>query len=288
MIRFLVGPSAAGKHQAAMILAEKLGAEIVSIDSVKVYRGLDVGTAKPTAEERRRIRHHLIDIVEPEASYSAGRFVSDARAAAAKISEPLFCGGTFLYYKSYVYGIFSESAIASIRGELEARTTPELHAELAKLDPAARIHANDRKRLIRAVEIARTTGRPISELQTDWKRPVEARAVALVLSRPELRERIARRVDLMLREGLIDETRALLRRKLSREVARAIGYQEALAHLRGELPLERVREEIVRRTWHLCRKQLGWIKSLPELRVVDVSGMSDAALIAEKVLQAWA
>jgi tRNA dimethylallyltransferase len=202
---FLVGPTACGKHEASMIVAEKLGAEIISIDSMKVYRGLDIGTAKPTREDRRRIPHHLVDIIDPEESYSAGRFVQDARAAAARIKVPLFSGGTFLYYKAYVYGMFSGDAPpAEMRRELERladeRGTSHLHAELKKLDPeaASRLHPNDRKRLIRALEVVRLTGRPISEMQTQWKKPPRANAVALVRSRDELRSRFDYRMFVLL------------------------------------------------------------------------------------------
>lgn len=289
---FLVGPTACGKHEASMRIAEKLGAEIVSVDSMKVYRDLDVGTAKPSREDRARVKHHLIDMIDPEESYSAGRFVQDAKAVTAPVL--LFSGGTFLYYKALVYGMFSgEAPAADLRDELnrlaDERGTGYLHQELKKADPeaAAKLHPNDRKRLIRALEVVRSTGRPISEMQTQWKEPPRVNAVALVRDRDELRRRIEGRIDHMLAEGLIDETRGLRSRRLSREVAQAIGYKECLDCLRGDLSLDRAREEMIRRTWYFCRKQLTWIRSLKELKVIDITAMSDPAKIAEKVLSAF-
>jgi tRNA dimethylallyltransferase len=290
---FLVGPTACGKHEVSMIVAERLGAEILSIDSMKVYRGLDIGTAKPSAADRRRIRHHLIDIVDPSETYSAGRFVADAREASAELPVALLSGGTFLYYKAFVYGMFrGPAASAERRAELtrilKDQGPESLYRRLQRADPqaAARLHPNDAKRVIRALEVVETSGRPISESQTQWKEkpPRGLRAVALVRSREELRSRIEKRIDKMIAAGLIDESRAQAGRNLSREVRGSIGYKEALAHLRGELPLQRVREEMVRRTWLFCRKQLAWIRSLKELRALDVTGSTDPVAVASKVL----
>jgi tRNA dimethylallyltransferase len=291
MTFFLVGPTACGKHEASMLVAEQLGAEIVSVDSMKVYRGLDIGTAKPSKEDRARIPHHLIDIVDPEESYSAGRFVQDAKAVRAQVR--LFSGGTFLYYKALVYGMFSGDAPATgLRDELnrlaDERGTAVLHQELQRVDPeaAAKLHPNDRKRLIRALEVVRSTGRPISEMQTQWKEPPRVNAVAIVREREELRRRIEKRIDHMLEEGLVEEAKRLRSRTLSREVAQAIGYKECLDLLRGDLSRERAREEMIRRTWYFCRKQLTWIRSLKELKVLDITGLSDARTISNKILSA--
>jgi tRNA dimethylallyltransferase len=245
-----------------------------------VDRGLDVGTAKPSAEARARVRHHLVDIIQVSEPYSAGRFVRDAAAGT------FFVGGTFLYYKALAYGMFQQETPPR-RDELEAIPTPELAEALRREDPAAaaRIHPHDRKRILRALEVVRGTGRSITALQTQWSNPADVAAVAIVRSRDELRTRIGSRVRRMFREGLHDEARTILNRPVSREVARAIGYREAAAHLRGELTQDRAIEETIRRTWVFCRKQLAWIRSLKELQVVDVTGITRAAEIASRVLE---
>lgn len=261
---FILGATASGKHEAAVEAAERLGAEIVSIDAYKVYRDMDVGTAKPGAALRRRVRHHLIDICEPSEAYNAGRFVRDAAAVAAP--RLVFVGGTSLYYRAWRYGIFQgPPADLEFRAGLEADPA-KLHAMLARVDPAAakRLHPNDTKRLVRALEVHRATGRPLSELQTHSKPARPGVAIVIRRADADLRARIERRADRMLHDGLVAEARAL--RDPSREARNAIGYREALT-----LPPAQVRDAVVRRTWRFTRRQNTWFRSFAEAHWVDAS-----------------
>src|SRR5688572_7431424 len=203
---FLLGPTASGKHETAILLAGRLGAEIISVDSMKVYRGMDIGTAKPGREDLARAPHHLIDICDPSETYSAGRFVKDAAEARKGIESrgrrALFVGGTSLYYKAYRYGMFEgPPADLVLRDELIAEGPAALHAELSRVDPAAakRIHPNDTKRLVRAIEVFRKTGEPISARQSQFARP-RMEAHVFILRRGDLASRVEGRVRRMIEE----------------------------------------------------------------------------------------
>ncbi|MBI4563139.1 MAG: tRNA (adenosine(37)-N6)-dimethylallyltransferase MiaA [Planctomycetes bacterium] len=272
---YLMGPTAAGKHEAAVILAERLGAEIVSVDSMKVYRGMDIGTAKPDRRLRERIAHHLIDICDPADAYSAGRFVDDARRAQAQIQSrgrrALFVGGTALYYKAHAYGLFEgPMADAGLRRELLAAGPPALHEELERVDPVAarRIHPNDLKRLVRAVEVYRKTGEPISRWQTQFQRR-RATGPLWCLRRSDLRPRIQARVRRMFEKGLVDEVQRLRSRPWSREGRAAVGYREILDYLDGKIDLIEAEARIVRDTLRFVRRQETWLRSFPEAVFVD-------------------
>ncbi|MBI2899335.1 MAG: tRNA (adenosine(37)-N6)-dimethylallyltransferase MiaA [Planctomycetes bacterium] len=274
---FLLGPTASGKHEAAVELARRLGGELISVDSMKVYRGMDVGTAKPTGEMRRAAPHHLIDICDPSEAYNAGRFVADARRAQADVESrgrrAVFVGGTALYYKAYMYGLFEgPPADEELRRELVAMGAPRLHEELSRVDPAAaeRLHPNDLKRLVRAVEVYRKTGRPISAAQTQFDRPkLDAVVLCVRVERDALRRRIEERTRRMLAAGLVEEVRALLARPWGREGRQAVGYREVVAHLEGRLPIEEAQREIARNTWTLARRQMQWFRSFREVRWID-------------------
>jgi tRNA dimethylallyltransferase len=294
---FIVGPTGCGKHDVAMALAEKHGAHIISVDSMKVYRGLDIGTAKPTVEERDRVNHALIDILDPAERFTAGEFVQRAEQAHDEIRSrgtwPVYAGGTFLYYKAFAYGLFQGPDVPrSVRDELlkEAaeRGSQDLHEELKSVDPgsASRIHPNDLKRIVRALEVHRTTGHSISDLQKEWVRGPrkDIRGVCLMRDDPDLRSRIEARVDRMLAEGLLDETRSLLSRPVNPEVERAIGYAECLSHLKGDLPLFEARTRMIRRTQRFIRRQHTWIKSLPELEILSLSPGEAPEETAERIL----
>jgi tRNA dimethylallyltransferase len=263
----ILGQTASGKHEAAEAVADRLGCLLISIDSMKVYRGMDIGTAKP----RRRAEYRLIDICDPSESYSAGRFVRDARAAMAEGPRPLLVGGTALYYKALAYGLFEgPPADPALRERLAAMGAPALHAELRRVDPAAaaRIHPNDLKRLVRAVEVYRKTGEPISARQTQFaRRTLEADVFAL--RREDLRERIAARTRRMLRDGLVDEVRALLGRPWNPEGRRAVGYREVVGYLEGRYDAAEMERRINRNTMRLARHQAMWFRTFPEVRWVD-------------------
>lgn len=274
---FLLGPTASGKHEAAIDLARRLDGELLSIDSMKVYRGMDIGSAKPSAGMRAAVPHHLIDICDPSESYSAGRFVGDAREAERLVRSrgrrPVFVGGTALYYKAYMYGMFEgPAADEDLRRELVALGGGRLHEELSRVDPATakRLHPNDLKRLIRAVEVYRKTGRPISEVQTQHDRPkLDAIVLCIRTDREVLRNRIESRATRMLKTGLVDEVRGLLARPWGKEGRQAVGYREIVAHLNGEIPIEEAERQIARNTWTLARRQMQWFRSFEEIRWID-------------------
>jgi tRNA dimethylallyltransferase len=279
----LMGPTASGKTALAVDWAARIGGEVVSVDSALVYRGLDIGSAKPTADERAGIAHHLIDIREPWQPYSAAEFAADALAAVddivARGRVPILAGGTGLYFHALLHGLapMPEADPATrevIAREAEARGWHALHAELAAVDPdaAARIHATDAQRIQRALEVWRVSGRTIS----DWRRERPARRfpcrvlrlVVMPATRAALHERIARRFDGMLDAGFLDEVRRLRAmpalaahpRPLDLPALRAVGYRQAWEHLDGACDAIELRERGIHATRQLARRQLTWLR----------------------------
>jgi tRNA dimethylallyltransferase len=278
----LLGPTASGKSVLAMALAARFPLEIVSVDSGQVYRGMDIGTAKPSAAERARVPHHLIDVVDPTQAYSAGRFRQDAIAAVQDILArgkiPLLVGGTMLYYRALAQGIDAlPAAEPGLRAQIDARAArhgwPALHADLARVDPvtAARLAPNDAQRIQRALEVWELSGRPMSELQTGARSapPFALRAFALVPEdRAELHRRIALRFEQMLRGGLVEELRALRSRYALHAALpsmRCVGYRQAWACLEGAYGQAQLREKGIAATRQLAKRQLTWLRSLPGL-----------------------
>lgn len=276
----LMGPTAAGKSALALALAERLGGEIVSVDSAQVYRGLDVGTAKPDAATRVRIPHHLIDILDPTEAYSAARFAREALAAIADIRNrgrlPVVAGGTMLYFRALSEGLSAlPAANSKLRAEIDARAAreswPALHAELARVDPptAARLQPTDAQRIQRALEVWRLAGVPLSALQ--GRRAGAAAAlgatlrVALVPSdRKRLHAAIARRFDAMLAAGLVDEVKELRRRyALSPELPsmRCVGYRQAWEYLEGRIDAQTLRNRGIAATRQLAKRQFTWLRA---------------------------
>lgn len=287
---FLMGPTAAGKTEVALHLARRLPVELISVDSAQVYRGLDIGTAKPDPATRARLPHHLIDVAEPEEAYSAGRFRGDAVAAMASVRArgrvPLLVGGTMLYFRALAQGLGPmPPADTRVRQQLEReageRGLTDLHAELARVDPAAgqRIHPHDGQRIQRALEVWRIAGEPISAYQGRETAGVADTVLRLAVappSRARLHERIAARFDAMLAQGLVAETRALLDRPGidgDGPALRAVGYRQAVAHLQGQLDTDGLRERGIIATRQLAKRQLTWLR-----------GMSDVAWYAEESL----
>jgi len=278
----LLGPTASGKSRLAMQLASAHPVEIVSIDSAQVYRGMDIGTAKPTSAERRAVPHHLIDLIDPTQSYSAGRFREDAIRVAGEILSrnrtPLFVGGTMLYYRTLSQGIGTlPPAEPGLRSQLDARAArhgwPALHADLGRVDPAtaARLDPNDAQRIQRALEVWELTGKPLSELQqsTGAQLPFLLKAFALVpAERSDLHRRIAERFDAMLEAGLVEELRALRRAHelhAGLPSMRAVGYRQAWRFLEGEITQKELRETGIAATRQFAKRQLTWLRSLPGL-----------------------
>jgi tRNA dimethylallyltransferase len=289
----ILGATASGKSALAMELARRMRGEILSLDSMQVYRGMDIGTAKPTPAERADVRHHLIDVVEPTESFTVARFVELADAcvadAAARHVPLIATGGTPLYYKALFEGLFdAPGADAALRDRLASQTNESLHARLSQVDApaAARIHVNDRKRLVRALEVFELTGRPISAMQVEWgssdtgafaRHP--ARWFGLEWDREALNRRINARVKQMLADGWVDEVRRLLDRhgELSKTAAEATGYAELIRHVRGELSLDDAVEQIKIATRQLARKQMKWFRRWRQVRWIRAEEGTDAA-----------
>ncbi|QDL38231.1 tRNA (adenosine(37)-N6)-dimethylallyltransferase MiaA [Rhodoferax sediminis] len=301
----LAGPTAAGKTAAAMAIARAHAVEIVSVDSALVYRGMDIGTAKPSAEERAAVPHHLIDIRDPLQPYSAAEFAADARRLISDISArgrlPLLVGGTMLYFKALAQGLDAmPPADPAIRAALEAEALasgwPALHAELARVDPvtAKRLAPNDSQRIQRALEVYRASGQPMSSfhtIKTIADSTDSARATAFISLEPQdrgwLHERIAQRFDAMLAAGFLDEVRTLRARgdlTAQAPAMRCVGYRQAWEWLDaqeargldaheargpGDLPaISELRDKGIFATRQLAKRQLTWLRSSPERRVV--------------------
>jgi tRNA dimethylallyltransferase len=285
----LTGPTGSGKTQLGLELAERLGAEIVSMDSMALYRGMDVGTAKPTPEERRRVPHHLVDVLDPWESASVAWWLDQAARCSEEIRargrRVLLVGGTPLYLKALLRGLFAgPPADAALRDRLEREAQaagPQILLDrLARVDPvaAARLHPNDLRRVIRALEVWELTGRPISAWQRQWAGGDEPAGSAgcagapsclwLDLPRDELYARINARVERMFAGGLVEEVRALraLPRPLSREAAQALGYKEVMRHLDGLASLEETVALVQTRTRQFAKRQVTWFRHLPECR----------------------
>ncbi len=268
----IIGATASGKSSLAMGMARATGAEILSLDSMQVYRGMNIGTAKPSPTEQAEVRHHLIDVADASDGFSVAEFQQRADAVivdAKRRGVPLIAvGGTPLYYKALFEGLFEgPSADASIRKRLSAESNETLHARLKQVDPAAaeRIHQNDQRRIVRALEVYEITGRPISSLQSEWSSGAmrhEAIWFGLSWDRDALNRRINARVKQMISDGWVDETRRLLDRPstLSMTAAEATGYAELIAHLRGKMSLDDAVEQIKIATRQLARRQMKWFK----------------------------
>jgi tRNA dimethylallyltransferase len=283
----LAGPTGCGKTAAALAIAEVLPVEIISVDSALVYRGMDIGTAKPSAAEQAAVPHHLIDILDPTESYSAAEFVRDAKRLAAEIGVrgrlPLLVGGTMLYFKALFDGLSAlPQADAELRAALDAeaaeRGWPALHAELATLDPetAARLAPNDSQRIQRALEVIRLTGQPLSALHAasrdegvDW--PLFSLEPT---DRAWLHERLAQRFDLMLQQGLVDEVKVLRARgdlSLALPSMRCVGYRQTWEALDAN-DFSDLRERGIAATRQLAKRQVTWLRSMPRRRVIPCDG----------------
>ena len=297
---YLTGATAVGKSRVGIAQAKRLNAEIISLDSMAIYRGMDIGTAKPNAEQRAAVAHHLIDIVDPADDFSVAQYLAAAERTIAEIRgrgrEVLFVGGTPLYLKCLLRGIFEgPPANWELRNEIQAELalvgSEALHERLSQFDPvaASQIHPNDTRRLVRALEVYRATGEPIShqQLQFEEGRPADAcRVFALRRPRDEQHRRIEERVEWMMNAGLVDEVRSLTAggRTLGRTAGQAVGYREVLEHLRGDFDLPKTVERITARTRRFAKRQGTWFRSLSECRFVDIQGDDDVPAIVERIV----
>jgi tRNA dimethylallyltransferase len=265
----------------------------VSVDSAQVYRGMDIGTAKPAAAERARVPHHLIDLVDPDQRYSAGQFRADAIRAVAGILErgriPLLVGGTMLYYRGLVQGLdelppADPATRTAIDEEARLRGWPALHAALARVDPQAarRIMPNDAQRIQRALEVHRLTGRPLSSLQGAARPalPFRLEGACLIAERARLHAAIEQRFDAMLRDGLVDEVRALKARyrlDAASPSMRAVGYRQVWEHLEGACDARAMRSRALAATRQLAKRQMTWLRAFPDLVRLDAGRPQEAA-----------
>ena len=274
----IVGETASGKTRLALELARAIGGEIVGADSVQVYRGFDIGSGKPTAEELGSIAHHLLDVAEADAPFDAARFVTLADQAIAEARArgkvPIVCGGTYLWVKALLFGLAEAPAAPkevrdALQAEIERQGAPMLHARLAEIDPktAQRLHPNDALRIVRALEVHAVTGRPLSEIHREHgfsRARHVGRLVAIAHERSALEARIAERAHAMLGRGFVEEVRGLLARGLrgSRPMG-AVGYTQVRAFLEENLAPEALEPEIVRATRIFARRQRTWLKQAP-------------------------
>lgn len=284
----LMGPTASGKTDLAVSLVESLPMDIISVDSVMVYRGMDIGSAKPDADTLACAPHRLIDICDPAEAYSAARFRDDAMREVAEITGqgriPLLVGGTMLYFRALLHGLsMLPSADAEVRARLEAEAEADgwasLHRRLVEVDPkaAARIHPNDPQRIQRALEVYELTGTPLSELQQTQQvdQPLAYPVIKLAVApadRSILHERIAQRFELMLQQGLIDEVEVLRQRgdlHLDMPALRAVGYRQVWEYLSGSLNYEEMVKRGIIATRQLAKRQFTWLRSEPELALLD-------------------
>lgn len=299
----IYGPTASGKSALAVALAQRLDGEIVTVDSLQVYRGMDIGTAKPTLAERAGVPHHLIDIADPHAPepFTVEHWLAAANRAMADIrsrgNRPILVGGTSLYVQSLMYGLFEgPAANEEIRRELDQLSDEALAGVLKETDPkaAARIHPSDRRRSIRAIEVFRLTGTTISDLQTQWSgKPAreDLKLVVLMRETEELNRRINARVKAMMSDGLLEEVRGLVEHgPLNRQACEGLGYKQLLAHLANprRLSLDDAVEKIKIETRRFGKNQRTWMKRIAGLgashaRVVDATGKEPDALLQSTI-----
>lgn len=297
---YLAGPTAVGKSEIALALAEKIGGEIISVDSMQVYRGLNIGTAKPSSAERACVPHHLVDICDLSENFDAARFVQLARQAVGEIlargKTPVFCGGTGLYFKAYLEG-FGEAPPADkrIRLELEATPLEMLLRELSECDPAAyaMIDKQNSRRVIRAVEVIRLTGKPFAEQRAPWKsknpKPETRNNFCFTRVAADLGARINARVEEMFARGLVEETRELLKQGLAenKTAMQAIGYRQVVEHLRGERGLNETIERVKSRTRQFAKRQLTWFRRHGNCAWIALPPGEPPRNVCGRLIRAW-
>ncbi|MCK4958801.1 MAG: tRNA (adenosine(37)-N6)-dimethylallyltransferase MiaA [Planctomycetes bacterium] len=294
----ILGVTGSGKGALGFELARRMGGEIISVDSMKVYRRMDIGTAKPSIQRQGQVPYHLIDVAQPSESFSVDRFLALTEAAAGRIEaagRPVIAvGGTAMYIKAMLYGLFEGPAAdmeirERLKQEIAADGSANLHSRLAKVDPQAaeRIHPNDQRRIIRALEVFELTGKPISSLQTQFEAQNVAhgwRIIGLRREKADASSRINARVKRMIDGGLVDEVKGLLAEEmpLSRQAACAIGYAEIIEHLQGPLALDEAIERIKVNTRRLAKGQRTWFKTFKDVNWLDIDSDESAESILKR------
>ena len=284
---FLTGPTASGKTSAALVLAERIGAEIISLDSMAIYRGMDIGTAKPSLEQRSQVVHHMIDILDPNESFSVAEYLARAHRIVDEIrqrgNKALFVGGTPMYLKVLLRGIFGGPAAdwefrQQVEEQIELHGKQALHRQLAMVDPvsAHKFHPNDIRRVTRALEVYHLTGEPISHQQQEFESQNKSnKKFVFQLSWPRdvLHQRIEKRVVAMFEAGLVREVQQLLEsyQELGRTALQAVGYREVLEHLKGERDLDETMQQVVYHTRRFARRQETWFRGFPECQQITMT-----------------
>jgi tRNA dimethylallyltransferase len=296
----ILGVTASGKSGLSLALAKALDTEIISVDSMKVYRRMDIGTAKPDKDRRQQVKYHLIDVVEPSQSFSVDKFLELTETAIQDISSRgkavLAAGGTAMYIKALLFGIFDgpgsdEQIRQNLRGQIETVGLAELHKQLADIDPVAaeRIHPNDEKRIVRALEVHKLTGKPISSFQNQFDSPPPDDWIVFGIRRDKETEssRINARVKKMVEFGLLDEVKGLLAedKPLSAQAACAIGYAEMIDHLQGKMDFDEAVEKIKINTRRLAKSQRTWFKRFTNINWIDVKEDDTIETILPQILK---
>ncbi|MBW1974624.1 MAG: tRNA (adenosine(37)-N6)-dimethylallyltransferase MiaA [Deltaproteobacteria bacterium] len=297
----IAGPTAVGKTETALTVAEKFGMEIVNADSMQVYRYMNIGTAKPNKEEQRRVRHHLIDVVNPDEHFDAGMYKKLADATIQDLWNrgvvPLIVGGTGLYIRVLMRGICgqiprNESVLKKLKEKLKQRGISELYGELTEVDPllARRIHHHDRQRILRALEVYHSTGKPLSQWQEEHRfsdRPYRSLKIFLTRDRKELYERINNRTEKMFRCGLVEEVQMLLEMGYSPELKsmQALGYKETVAYLHGHMSLDDAIRTVKKETRRYAKRQFTWFRKEPGFRWLEASNTEKILNLVDGELQ---
>jgi tRNA dimethylallyltransferase len=293
---FVVGPTAVGKSEVALSVAQKINGEIISVDSMQVYRGLDIGTAKPSPGKRVHVPHHLIDVVDPSEAFDAAKFVELARKAASEIQSrghlPIFCGGTGLYFKAFLEGLGeAPPSDPELRLELEGAHLEELLRELAERDPITyeKIDRQNPRRVVRAIEVIRLTGKPFSAQRSAWETQSSKLKTqnffGLSRAADDLHARINQRVDKMFRQGLVAETENLLRHGLAvnKTAMQALGYRQVVEHLRGDRSLSETIELVKIRTRQFAKRQMTWFRRQLNVEWIEVKAMETVSDIVSRL-----
>ncbi len=296
---FLTGATASGKTKVSLELARILDAEIISLVSMAIYRGMDIGTAKPDSAQRSAVPHHLIDIVDPPEAFSVSEYRDSALKKIREIHESgkqvLFVGGTALYLKALLRGLFEGPPAdwdfrKEIEQEIENSGAEFLHQRLAMVDPvsAHKLHENDHRRIIRALEVYKQTGKPISHWQMQFdegRQADQCRVFTIRHDRPVLHQRIEARVEAMFSEGLVDEVRGLLERwsDIGKTASQAVGYREVIDFLSDKMTMEETVERVRVRTRKFARHQETWFRGMSECRILDLESEFDPSELAQKI-----
>ncbi len=298
---FITGATASGKSAASLRLAEQVDGEIISLDSMAIYQGMDIGTAKVSVEIQNQVPHYLIDVLPPTQLFSVTQYRDAAIQKILDIrsrgKQPIFVGGTALYLKAMLRGIFDGPPAdpefrEAIEDELQDVELAELHKRLQLVDPisAQKLHPNDKRRIIRALEVFKTTGEPISHLQNEFETshsPDDCKVFTLRHQRESLHRRIQDRVDHMFASGLVDEVQSLLDRhkELGKTASQAVGYREVIQHLAGEHDLEETKQLVLYRTRQFARHQETWFRGLPECQMIDLDPSLEGTEISSLVVE---